>query len=566
MRSAKVLMFATLGSLGLAACGGGGTGPQGPAPTVTSVTPVTGTVGTELAIRGTNFRAGAQVLLDTLAATNVSLNGDTVAYADVPAGVLADSTYDVVVRNSDDTKDSLANAWKAVAPVLQFVNSATKPSGNTGSTVILEGDAFGDAQGTGQVLFSDGAGGTIAATIADPGDWTNTFIVTTVPSSAATGPIAVKTATGTSDSLTFTITQNATFSPSAITWKTTQALPVPVSGHHALYVPIDDASGKTIQYVFVTGGAGNDSVPLADVNAATIQNNGTLSGWTSLTALPAARAFHRSVAATPFNSKVKGSGYLYVLGGIATKGGDPVTTIYRAQLNNDGTIGVWSPIGDLPRALHSFGVALFRSTIYVAGGATTGNAPVADVYSAQIDTLGNLSDWRTETSLPSARAYLGFNTFGGYLYAVFGETGTVDPNDAGYTNNATKLTDVLYSKVDLRTDTLGAWTLNATSPGKARDKHSSLVAGGALFESAGLYAAAGTGSSENVYATINSDGTVGSFNGATGSNTLVSVGGVDLFNHAAIVYQDASGASHVMILGGDDVNAPGTKRAAVLYY
>jgi hypothetical protein len=101
---------------------------------------------------------------------------------------------------------------------------------------------------------------------------------------------------------------------------------------------------------------------------------------------------------------------------------------------------------------------------------------------------------------------------------------------------------------------------------KARSKHSSLVAGGALFESAGLYAAAGTGSSENIYATINSDGTVASFNGATGSNTLVSVGGVDLFNHAAVVYQDASGVSHVMILGGDDVNAPGQKQVKVLYY
>ena len=113
----------------------------------------------------------------------------------MPAGVTADISYSVAVRNADGTQVTMPQAFIAVAPVLQFVNSATKPSGNTNSTVILEGQAFGDAQGTGQVLFSNGSGGTIAATIADPGDWTNTFIVTTVPSSSRrTVPLAPRKA------------------------------------------------------------------------------------------------------------------------------------------------------------------------------------------------------------------------------------------------------------------------------------------------------------------------------------------------------------------------------------
>ena len=565
MRGTKVLTFATLVSLGLAACGGGSTGPQGAAPTISSVTPVTGTVGTELTVRGTNYRAGVAVKLDTLTATGVSLNGDTVVYASVPAGVMADTAYTVKVVNADGTQDTLAHAFTPVAPVLQFVNSATKPSGNTGSTVIIEGDALGDAQGPGQVLFSNGSGGTVAATIASDSDWTNTFIVTTVPSSAATGPIYVTTGTGTSDSLTFTITQNATFSPSAITWDSTTDLPTAVSGHDAMYVPIDNASGQTVQYVLETGGAGNDSVPIADVNVATIQSDGSLGSWTALMGLPAGTAFHRSVAATPFNSKVEGSGDVYVLGGIDSTGA-AVSTIYRATLNNDGTIGAWSTIGDLPQPLHSFGAVLFRSAIYVAGGATTGNAPVTTVYRAKIDTLGQLSAWDSLTSLPSPVAYQGFNQFGGYLYSVGGDTAAVDPNDGNYTQNGTKLSEVLYSKIDLRTGGIGAWTVNGSAMTKSRTKHSSLVAGGALFESSGLYSAAGTGSTEDIYATINSNGSVGSFNGATGSNTLLSVGGANLFNQAAVVYQDASGVAHVMILGGDNVNSPGAKQAKVLFY
>jgi hypothetical protein len=84
--------------------------------------------------------------------------------------------------------------------------------------------------------------------------------------------------------------------------------------------------------------------------------------------------------------------------------------------------------------------------------------------------------------------------------------------------------------------------------------------------SSGFYSAADQGSSENTYASINSDGTVGEFNGATGSNTLQSEGDTNLFNQAHISYVDNDGSAHVMIIGGDDVNDPGNKQGDVLYY
>jgi hypothetical protein len=93
-----------------------------------------------------------------------------------------------------------------------------------------------------------------------------------------------------------------------------------------------------------------------------------------------------------------------------------------------------------------------------------------------------------------------------------------------------------------------------------------LAAGGSLFVSSGLYAAAGTGSSENSYAGINADGTLQSFGGATGSNTLQAVGGVNLFNTRGIAYVDGSGVAHVMVLGGDDVENPGQKSTKVIFY
>ncbi len=500
-------------------------------------------------------------------ATAVEVTSSTELFAFVPSGVQADITYDVAVRNSDGTEARHPMAFTAVAPTLQFVNSATRPSGNAGSTVILEGHAFGDLQGPGRILFSDDAGGVVPATIASPDDWTDTFIVTTVPAGAGTGPIVVETGTGTSASLPFTVTQNAIFSPSTINWTETESLPSPLSGHRAVFVPIDDAGGNTVERVYVTGGAGNDLVPTGGVSYATIQTDGALGAWSAGTDLPSGVAFHAIVAATPFNSRVQGSGFLYTLGGVTTDGGDPVATVTRVSLDADGTTGAPVAARALPEGLHSHGAVLFRSTIYVVGGAAAGNDPVASVYRAAIDTLGNLGPWEALTPLPGPRAYHGLVSFGGFLYAVGGDAGAVAPNDAGFNNNATKSDETLYGRINLRTGDLSdGWTVNPATMQKSRSKHAALAAGGNLFVTSGLYAAAGTGSTENVFAQINADGTVASFGGATGSNTLLSEGGSNLFNSAAFAYVDGNGVAHVMVLGGDNVNAPGTKSSTVLFY
>lgn len=392
--------------------------------------------------------------------------------------------------------------------------------------------------------------------------------MTTVPSGTADGDLVVTTATGTSNALPFTVTSSATFSPSTINWTVTADLPAGLSGHRAVSVPIDDAGGTTVQFVHVLGGASDDAAPRTDVSVSTIQADGSLSGWNATSSLPEGRAFHAAVAATPFNSKVRGSGELYVLGGIAAAGGQPTATVYRATLNQDGTAGSWTTTQPLPQPLHSAGAVIFRGAIYVSGGATTDDVPVTTVYRARVDTLGELSAWEELPALPSARAYHGFVTFGGFLYAVGGETAANTPDDGNFTNNDTKLAEVAFAKIDLRTGDLtsAGWTINASELQKNRSKHSLLVAGGNLFVSSGLYAGGGTGSSENTFAQINSDGTVESFGGATGSNTLESEGGANLFNQAAISYIDAAGVAHVMILGGDNVNDPDKKRVKVLFY
>lgn len=560
-RGGLVLLFA-------AACHGDSTAPRGTPPAIQSVSPSQGTVGTELTITGTDFRSGATVQVGSMAATGVALSGSTTIYARVPSGVTAGTKYDVTVTNADGTAATRDTAFTPVAPTLQYVNGATRPSGNAGSTVIIEGRAFGDVQGASKVLFSDGAGGTIAATIADTSDWTDTFIITTVPSSAASGDVVVETATGTSGALPFIVTTNAPFSPSTITWSSTTALPVGLSGHDAQVAMIPGATaGSSTSLLYVTGGADSTYAPRADVEYATILGGGQIGTWTNTTALPAGVAFHASVVATPFNSRVKGTGFIYVLGGATDAAGTPSSAIYRGALASDGSVSAWTTAGQLPAALHSMGAVIFRGDVYLVGGSTTGNVPVNTVYRARVDSLGNLGTLEAQAALPSNRSYHGVVQFGGYLYTVGGDSGTVTPNDSSVTGGA-KMSQVAYAKIDLRSAniTTQGWVVNASSTSKAVAKHTVVAAGGNLLVTGGLYNGAATGSSEQSYAQLNSDGAVGSFAGATGAHTIASAGGKNLFNHAAVAYTDANGVSHVLVLGGDDVNAPGKKRAEVWYY
>ncbi|MFW6192223.1 MAG: hypothetical protein ACOC83_01950, partial [Gemmatimonadota bacterium] len=403
------------------------------------------------------------------------------------------------------------------------------------------------------------------AEIASQDDWTNTFILTTVPDGAETGDVVVATETGTSDPIPFEVTDGSTFSPSNIQWSETEALPVALSGHDAVHLSTGEI-GSTTEFVHVTGGASDDDAPRTDVRFSEIDPDATLVGWNEAADLPAPRAFHASVAATPFNSRVDGDGWLYVLGGIESDGGDPVRTVFRAPLQTDGSLGAWEETAALPEALHSPGAVIFRSNVYVAGGAGPGDDPSGSVYRAPVDSLGELGDWTELAALPDGRAYHDFTVIGNCLHVFAGESAAVGPDDATITD--TRLTTVLKNRIDLRTDDLrsSSWSADDSELGNdGRSKHTALIAGGGVLVTAGLYngVKGSLGNAEQIFAQIESDCEVQDFGGATNEDNIKKNGGANLFNHAAATFVDGDGQAHVMILGGDDVDDPGTRRAEV---
>ncbi|MEX2369581.1 MAG: IPT/TIG domain-containing protein [Bacteroidales bacterium] len=538
---------------------------KGLEPEIVMITPDRGGISTEITIEGFNFEADASVEIDNIESSYVEVIGDVI-YAMIPSGVTPSVPLDVTVINPGGRSATLEEAFTAIPPELDFVNSATKPSGIIGSTIILEGSAFGSLQGDSKIIFSDGAGGTVEATVQSADDWTDEFIITTVPSGTGDGPVYIETELGKSNEIEFMLATAATFSPSTISWSGTTSLPVAVSGHSANFVRIEDeTSGDLKQFAYVTGGRNNGAEALNQALYGEIDTDGTIAEWVAGSTIPTAVSFHQSIAATPFNSKVDGDGYLFTLGGI-DQDGTSVRTITRARINNDGSLGTWESLNEmLPQGIHAFGTALFRSSIYIAGGATSNNEPVSKVYKAALDTLGQLGEWHELAELPAALSHHGFLIFGANLYVAGGITNAADPDAATLTTNSA---NVYYARLDIRSGNINdaGWVLNSAALQKARSKHTTLVAGGNLFLSSGLYSAAAQGSSENIYAQINADGTVESFNGATGSNTLSSEGGFNLFNQAGISYIDANGTSHVMIIGGGDVSNQGTKSNNVLFY
>ena len=552
----------------ITACGGDNSvAPPVTPPVADSINPQRGTVGTVVRLMGSAFTDSARVFFGGIPSPKVERQGSQL-YVTAPEGLVRGTTYDLRVVNRDGGTDTLVAAFQAVSPTVSRVNGVTKPTGLIGMTVLIEGDAFGDAK-HGKVYFVGTGGTQIQAAVADSlNDWTNNFIVTTVPSGTpTTSQIVVQTATGISTLITFSLISGSTFSPSVINWTQTSALPQALQGLGAVFVPASNPSVSATNYVFVVGGAADQTnVATTVVYRAQAQQSGALSTWSpAATPLPVARSYHATVAASAYTAAVDTlttAAYLYAIGGVDGTGAS-VNTVYYSKVALDGTNGPWQTTTPLPAAVHAANAAVFRGYVYLTGGANDQNAPTTTALRAAVNVDGTLGAWQPITGLPSGLAFQGLVNFGPYLYAVGGDANSVAPVQG--TTSGGELSATYLARVNLRTGDLASpWSALSTMS-KGRSKHNTVVGGGYLFTTSGVYAGS-PGSSENTYSQINADGTIGSWNGATGTNTISTLLGYDVYNEAAISFVDASGRGHVLVLGGAKRQSPGRASAAVVYY
>jgi hypothetical protein len=446
-------------------------------------------------------------------------------------------------------------------PQLVTVNGVTQATGMVGMTVILEGNELAESRfGSVYFLGSDGA-----RVPAEPSDWSNAYIIATVPhGTAAESKVWVETQWGSTDSLSFQLITASTFSPSLINWTRTVDLPQALQGLAARFVPVVYGAHQS-KYIFTVGGASDgDDVAQTAVYRGLVLETGAISAWDEVTALPAPRAYHALAAATPYTARLDTTtaAYLYAIGGIDATGAT-VNTVLRAGVGLDGAVGSWQTAAPLPAAVHSAAAVAYRGYLYVVGGADEANAPVAAGYRASIETTGSLGSWESIPALPTALAHHKLVNFGPLLYVVGGNSAAIDP--AASTPSGSEVSSSYRARIDMRDGTLPGWS-TTSSPGKGRGKHGIMSAGGAVVITSGMYSGQ-DGSSENSYATINADGTLSSWGGATGSSTILSVLGYSLFNAAAVSFVDAAGNGHVVVLGGGRRGSTtGAASAAVVYY
>ena len=455
-------------------------------------------------------------------------------------------------------------------PAVTAINGGLAGSGTAGSLFVLDGTGFGTiiaATAGYTVDFKDAVSGAVVASATinyAAGDWNDAFIKGTVPNGLTTSTtykVSVTTAGGTSNAVDFMVVASVAFSPSTITWSAaTSTLPVSMQGFPSIVSTIV-STVTTTSYLYTAGGNTASAATTANgkaLNTDAVYMNrldnttgGLADAWAATTALPAKRGFSAAVYANKFNSFASGNGHIYVLGGLDDQG-NAAATVYHAPVQDNGALGAWAETTAIPQALFAHGAVIVRGRIYVAGGNDSTGNPVKTVYSAQVKSDGTLGAWAALPDLPEARAYHQFVTVAGYLYIIGWDNTAVAP--LANAQSASSQGSIYYAQISLSDGSLvnNIWTTNSGEMGKNREKFTATVAGSYVLVSGGLYNGL-PGSSEQSYATINSDGSIGSFGGATGSGTIGdSLGGYDFYNHANAYFVDASGKPHVIILGGGD--------------
>src|SRR5215468_3589052 len=208
--------------------------------------------------------------------------------------------------------------------------------------------------------------------------------------------------------------------------------------------------------------------------------------------------------------------FVYVIGGqkLSTDGPGGTNTVFMASVDpTAGTVRTWTALtSTLPQQLLGVSATVYNGYLYVAGGLTTGALPSSAVYSAPINSDGTLGSWTTATNvLPTPAAFGSMFAFGGKLYFING-----DPNNSTTPNDQDSGTNNVYYTSALR-GSVGTWTFNSSSTIKTRNKGILFAAFGQVIEGEGIYNGS-AGSSEFERSTVNSDSSLASWNGLTGSN------------------------------------------------
>ena len=220
-------------------------------------------------------------------------------------------------------------------------------------------------------------------------------------------------------------------------------------------------------------------------------------------------------------SLVAYNGYLYLFGGV-NNAGTRQSTVYIAKLGANGEPQLWHPSDSdkdnwaywysdtaLSSARSYLSAVAYNNTMYVIGGTTSGSTGgITTVERANITPTGVLTNWTSDTALPSARFSSSVAVYNDRVYVVGGANGTTTQNT------------VYVSKINSSTSALNSWqTTTAIGNGASGGTRASLggsfatIWGGFLYVAGGCTTMNASGYCTSIandiqLASINADGTI----------------------------------------------------------
>lgn len=198
-------------------------------------------------------------------------------------------------------------------------------------------------------------------------------------------------------------------------------------------------------FLYVLGGYDDQSAPLRDVQRATLDGQG-MAGFEKVGELddflvdPAVATVGRTIV---------------VAGGLSSSLERATPHVMLTQVQDDGSLAPWSDGPDLPVGVYYSAMAVLGASVFVVGGADENNTAVAGVYRATVNDDGTLSPWETLASLPSPRAHHAAAFVGRTLVVTGGRRVVLDGNSP--------MKDVVTAVVDEQ-ENVGAWTAQADLP------------------------------------------------------------------------------------------------------
>ncbi len=436
-------------------------------------------------------------------------------------------------------------------PAISNINGATAPSSAAGQPIEIIGSNF--QAGSSTVIFTQG---NLTATVTPSTGGTDTSLVATVPSGNSSSQftlpgditVTVQNSGGTSNGKTLAVTPAPNFSINTVAWTTTNPLPFPpLTGLRAVAVPVSDS----LAYIVVTGGFnGATNTPIVYSN--TLNPGGTVGpNWTAIPdiPLPTSLAHHGMVEADSTNSPAPaGSNFIYVIGGQQSASNSPggSSTIFMAQVNSTtGAVGSWTQLpNSLPETLVGPTVALHNGWVYVIGGLRSDGTPSPNVYTAQVNSDGSLGVWTTaQNSFPHGISFATAFGYGGNLFVLDGDTAnSLNPNLQG---NELGDDSVFYARISK--GIVGPWTPNPTNTLASRKKHVTWSAFGQLLNAEGIYGG-GVGSLELEWSAVNSANTLNVW------NAVINQIHANVYNAAAVVSPllSPAGTPRFLLLGGQN--------------